>query len=63
MAPPAPVIQASAGSVAVGDNLRVSCSAVGEQDVGVEFNWEYPGQSVQPHHQQFAYFLSFRPIL
>lgn len=61
MAPPAPVIQASPGSVAVGENLRVSCSAVGEQDVGVEFTWEYPGQSVQPQH--FAYVLSFRPIL
>lgn len=50
MAPPAPVIQASAGSVAVGQNLRVSCSAVGEQDVVVEFTWEYPGQSVKPQH-------------
>ncbi|KAM7000303.1 platelet-derived growth factor receptor-like protein isoform 1-T2 [Tautogolabrus adspersus] len=46
MAPPAPVIQASSGSVAVGDNLQVSCSVIGEQDVGVEFTWEYPGQQI-----------------
>uniref|UniRef100_H3CUC1 Platelet-derived growth factor receptor-like protein n=1 Tax=Tetraodon nigroviridis TaxID=99883 RepID=H3CUC1_TETNG len=46
MAPPAPIVQASAGSLAVGQNLRVSCSAVGEQDVAVEFTWEYPGQSI-----------------
>lgn len=47
MAPPAPVIEASSGSVAVGENLRVSCSVVGEQDVAVEFTWEYPGQQVR----------------
>lgn len=47
MAPPAPVIQASSSSVAVGGNLRVSCSVVGEQDVVVEFTWEYPGQQVR----------------
>ncbi|XP_059202147.1 platelet-derived growth factor receptor-like protein [Centropristis striata] len=46
MAPPAPVIQASSSSVSVGENLRVSCSAVGEQDVVVEFTWEYPGQQI-----------------
>lgn len=47
MAPPAPVIQASSSPVAVGENLRVSCSVVGEQDVGVEITWEYPGQEVR----------------
>lgn len=47
MAPPTPVIQASSSSVAVGDNLRVACSAVGERDVFIEFNWEYPGQQVR----------------
>ncbi|XP_074503726.1 platelet-derived growth factor receptor-like protein [Sebastes fasciatus] len=46
MAPPAPVVQASPSSVAVGENLRVSCSVVGEQDVVVEFAWEYPGQQI-----------------
>ncbi|TDH07804.1 hypothetical protein EPR50_G00109810 [Perca flavescens] len=46
MAPPAPVIQASSGSVTVGGDLRVTCSAAGEQDVLVEFNWEYPGQQI-----------------
>ncbi|XP_040029812.2 platelet-derived growth factor receptor-like protein [Gasterosteus aculeatus] len=46
MAPPAPVIQASSNSLAVGENLRVSCSVVGEQDVVVEFTWEYPGQEI-----------------
>lgn len=47
MAPPAPVIQASSSSVAVGENLRVSCSVVGEQDVSIEITWEYPGQEVR----------------
>lgn len=47
MAPPAPVVQASSNSVAVGDNLRVSCSVVGEQNVVVDFTWEYPGQQVR----------------
>ncbi|KAM9356633.1 platelet-derived growth factor receptor-like protein [Symphorus nematophorus] len=46
MAAPAPVIQASSSSVAVAENLRVSCSVVGEQDVAVEFTWEYPGQQI-----------------
>ncbi|XP_010785526.1 platelet-derived growth factor receptor-like protein [Notothenia coriiceps] len=46
MAPPAPVIQASSSSVTVGENLRVSCSVVGEQDVAVEFTWDYPGQQI-----------------
>lgn len=47
MAPPAPVIQASSSSVVVGQNLRVSCIVLGEQDVAVEFTWEYPGQQVR----------------
>ncbi|XP_076594882.1 platelet-derived growth factor receptor-like protein [Chaetodon auriga] len=46
MAPPAPVIKASSSSVAVGENLRVECSVVGEQNVAVEFTWEYPGQQI-----------------
>ncbi|XP_035506674.1 platelet-derived growth factor receptor-like protein [Scophthalmus maximus] len=46
MAPPAPVIQASSGSVVVGENLRVGCTVMGEQDVAVEFTWEYPGQQI-----------------
>ncbi|KAK2849351.1 hypothetical protein Q5P01_009185 [Channa striata] len=46
MAPPAPVVQASSNSVVVGENLRVICTVVGEQDVAVEFTWEYPGQQI-----------------
>ncbi|XP_047442018.1 platelet-derived growth factor receptor-like protein [Mugil cephalus] len=46
MAPPAPVIQASSSSVAVGENLRVSCTVVGERDVDVGFTWEYPGEQI-----------------
>ncbi|XP_018531085.1 platelet-derived growth factor receptor-like protein [Lates calcarifer] len=53
MAPPAPVIQASSTSVVVGENLRVSCIVVGEQNVAVEFTWEYPGQqSGRPPYTQ-----------
>ncbi|XP_061582191.1 platelet-derived growth factor receptor-like protein [Cololabis saira] len=46
MAPPAPVIQASSSSVAAGENLHVSCTAMGERDVLTEFTWEYPGQEI-----------------
>ncbi|XP_054648195.1 platelet-derived growth factor receptor-like protein [Dunckerocampus dactyliophorus] len=46
MAPPAPVIQANASSVATGDNLRVSCTVMGERDVAVDITWEYPGQEI-----------------
>ncbi|KAM7389541.1 hypothetical protein PAMP_023511 [Pampus punctatissimus] len=46
MAPPAPVIQASTSSAAVGENLRVSCTVVGEQDVAIEITWEYPGLQI-----------------
>ncbi|KAL2077599.1 hypothetical protein ACEWY4_027103 [Coilia grayii] len=45
-APPAPVIEASSSSVSVGSNLQVTCIVVGEQDVTVEFTWEYPGQTI-----------------
>ncbi|XP_077389037.1 platelet-derived growth factor receptor-like protein [Festucalex cinctus] len=46
MAPPAPVIQASATSLAAGDNLRVSCTVMGERNVAVEITWDYPGQQI-----------------
>lgn len=45
-APPSPVIQTSSDSVTVGENLQVTCTVVGEQDVLVDFNWEYPGQKI-----------------
>ncbi|XP_060760402.1 platelet-derived growth factor receptor-like protein [Neoarius graeffei] len=44
--PPVPVIQASASSVALGVNLQLSCTVVGEQGVVVDFTWEYPGQKI-----------------
>ncbi|XP_077434399.1 platelet-derived growth factor receptor-like protein isoform X2 [Vanacampus margaritifer] len=46
MAPPAPVIQASATSLATGDNLRVSCTVMGERNVAVDITWDYPGQQI-----------------
>ncbi|XP_061757923.1 platelet-derived growth factor receptor-like protein [Nerophis ophidion] len=53
MAPPAPVIQANASSVATGDNLRVSCTVMGERDVAVDVTWEYPGQKIgRPQYTQ-----------
>lgn len=61
MAPPAPVIQASSSSVVVGENLRVSCSVVGEQDVGIEFTWDYPGQQVR-HSQTLSIGLTQPPM-
>ncbi|KAJ3587537.1 hypothetical protein NHX12_011134 [Muraenolepis orangiensis] len=46
MAVPAPVIEASSTSVTTGENLRVSCTVVGEAEVAVDFTWEYPGQQM-----------------
>ncbi|KAF4104989.1 hypothetical protein G5714_014320 [Onychostoma macrolepis] len=45
-APPSPAIQASSDTVAVGQNLQVTCTVIGEQDVVVDFTWEYPGQKI-----------------
>ncbi|KAI4903842.1 hypothetical protein NFI96_010272 [Prochilodus magdalenae] len=45
-APPAPFIQASSESVPIGQNLQVTCTVVGDQDVLVDFSWEYPGQTI-----------------
>ncbi|XP_034038049.1 platelet-derived growth factor receptor-like protein [Thalassophryne amazonica] len=44
MAPPAPVIQVSSTSVVLGENLCVSCIVIGEKDVDVNFDWDYPGE-------------------
>lgn len=57
MGPPAPVIQASVSSVVVGENLQVSCTVVGEQDVAVDFTWEYPGQQVRRSDRQGQFVL------
>lgn len=46
MAPPSPVIQASASSVKAGENLQVTCTVLGEQDILIDFSWEYPGQQI-----------------
>jgi hypothetical protein len=46
MAVPAPAIEASSSSLTAGDNLRVSCTVVGETEVAIDFTWEYPGQQV-----------------
>ncbi|XP_062332360.1 LOW QUALITY PROTEIN: platelet-derived growth factor receptor-like protein [Osmerus eperlanus] len=46
MAPPTPVIQASSSSVGQGENLQVVCTVLGEQDVLIDFSWEYPGQQM-----------------
>ncbi|XP_043113234.1 platelet-derived growth factor receptor-like protein [Puntigrus tetrazona] len=52
-APPSPVIQASVDTVAVGENLQVKCIVIGEQDVRVDFTWEYPGQKIgRPPHTE-----------
>uniref|UniRef100_A0A3P8WHK9 Platelet-derived growth factor receptor-like protein n=1 Tax=Cynoglossus semilaevis TaxID=244447 RepID=A0A3P8WHK9_CYNSE len=46
-AAPSPVIQASVSSVVRGENLRVTCTVVGEQGVAVDFTWDYPGEQVR----------------
>ncbi|KAK7141089.1 hypothetical protein R3I93_015291 [Phoxinus phoxinus] len=45
-APPSPAIQTSSDTVALGHNLQVTCTVVGEQDVVVDLTWEYPGQKI-----------------
>uniref|UniRef100_A0AAV2MJ84 Platelet-derived growth factor receptor-like protein n=1 Tax=Knipowitschia caucasica TaxID=637954 RepID=A0AAV2MJ84_KNICA len=50
---PAPVIQASSSSLTAGDNLRVTCSVMGEQDVAIDITWDYPGQQIgRPQYTQ-----------
>ncbi|KAM6977840.1 platelet-derived growth factor receptor-like protein [Aplochiton taeniatus] len=46
MAPPSPVIQASSSSVTKGENLQITCTVLGEQDVVIDFTWQYPGQKI-----------------
>ncbi|CAK7303140.1 Platelet-derived growth factor receptor-like protein [Vulpes lagopus] len=41
---PKPTIQASATSVQLGENFSVTCTALGELEIAVDFIWEYPGQ-------------------
>lgn len=61
MAPPAPIIQASSTSLTAGDNLRVSCTVMGERNVAVEITWEYPGQQVTYHkHSTLIKLLTLR---
>ncbi|XP_046932813.1 platelet-derived growth factor receptor-like protein [Lynx rufus] len=43
---PKPTIQASATSVQLGENFSVTCTALGEPDIAVDFIWEYPGQKL-----------------
>lgn len=43
---PKPTIQASATSVQLGENFSVTCMALGEPEIAVDFIWEYPGQKV-----------------
>ncbi|XP_026879704.2 platelet-derived growth factor receptor-like protein isoform X1 [Electrophorus electricus] len=45
-APPSPVIQASSDTVALGQNLQITCMVVGEENVLVDFTWDYPGQKI-----------------
>ncbi len=52
-APPSPAIQASSDTVAVGQNLKVTCTVIGEQDVVVDFTWEYPGHKVWLRHTTY----------
>ncbi|KAJ8015058.1 hypothetical protein DPEC_G00022190 [Dallia pectoralis] len=46
VAPPTPVIQASSSSVAIGQNLQVICTVIGEPDMVIDFTWDYPGQQI-----------------
>lgn len=41
---PKPTVQASATPVQLGENFSVTCTALGESEMAVDFIWEYPGQ-------------------
>ncbi|XP_076862286.1 platelet-derived growth factor receptor-like protein [Brachyhypopomus gauderio] len=45
-APPSPVIRASSETVALGQNLELTCTVVGDENVLVDFTWVYPGQKI-----------------
>ncbi|CAN2387304.1 Immunoglobulin like [Pristimantis euphronides] len=45
-APPKPTIEASVKSIRAGENFIVTCTALGELEINVDFTWEYPGQQI-----------------
>ncbi|XP_072368718.1 platelet-derived growth factor receptor-like protein [Scyliorhinus torazame] len=45
-APPSATITASSSSVSLGVNFNVTCTALGEIDIEVDFTWEFPGQQL-----------------
>ncbi|XP_067899141.1 platelet-derived growth factor receptor-like protein [Heterodontus francisci] len=45
-APPSAKITASSSSVPVGVNFNLTCTALGEIDIEVDFTWEFPGQQL-----------------
>uniref|UniRef100_UPI00398ED2B6 platelet-derived growth factor receptor-like protein n=1 Tax=Pristiophorus japonicus TaxID=55135 RepID=UPI00398ED2B6 len=45
-APPSATITASSSSVRVGANFNLTCTALGETDIEVDFTWEFPGQKL-----------------
>ncbi|XP_067851894.1 platelet-derived growth factor receptor-like protein [Heptranchias perlo] len=45
-APPSATITASSSSVHVGVNFNLTCTALGETDIEVDFTWEFPGQQL-----------------
>lgn len=46
-APPKPTIEASVKSFRAGENFAVTCTVLGDLDIGVDFTWAYPGQKVR----------------
>ncbi|XP_073477216.1 platelet-derived growth factor receptor-like protein [Aquarana catesbeiana] len=50
-APPKPTIEASVKSFRAGENFAVTCTVLGDLDIGVDFTWAYPGQKIgRPPH-------------
>ncbi|GCC21937.1 platelet-derived growth factor receptor-like protein [Chiloscyllium punctatum] len=45
-APPLAKIKASSNSVSVGENFNLTCTALGEIDIEVDFTWEFPGEQL-----------------
>ncbi|XP_060053081.1 platelet-derived growth factor receptor-like protein [Erinaceus europaeus] len=43
---PTPRIRASAAWVTLGEDFTVTCMALGEPEIAVDFSWDYPGQKL-----------------
>ncbi|KAG7461839.1 hypothetical protein MATL_G00195320 [Megalops atlanticus] len=60
--PPFATIEASSPLAKGGDNINVTCTVLGEPELGVNFTWTYPGQGQRPVNIQETWRLIDRGV-